>query len=392
MPTLYRKITKRFVVIINLIAAMVYLAAGMAIYVHPVQYWYIALLGFAFPYIIIIILAFAVLWGCFKSKWLLLNVAVMLITYNSISVVVALHPFASSFTQEKKTNAIRILHWNTMCFAENMANRVEGSEIREKMLQYIKESDADVLCLQEFYDSDLPQYNNNIKYLTYNLGYPNYIYTKDYVRHTRVDTGGVVYAPIGYLGTAIFTKLPMIDSGRIAYSEADNQNKESIAYLDLLKNNDTIRIYTAHLKSINLAKTEYNEVYKIKDANATGLQASKNVFVKIKKAYTYRSKQAELLRLQIETSPYPVILTGDFNDIPNSYTYNTIKGSNMQDAYIKYGFGIGRTFSAISPTLRIDYAFADDAFSILQSKKENKNLSDHYPIVLDVALKGNIAQ
>ena len=48
-----------------------------------------------------------------------------------------------------------------------------------------------------------------------------------------------------------------------------------------------------------------------------------------------------------------------------SYTYFTVRG-DMQDAFLKKGFGIGRTFSALSPTLRIDYIFADKNFKINQ--------------------------
>jgi endonuclease/exonuclease/phosphatase family metal-dependent hydrolase len=59
----------------------------------------------------------------------------------------------------------------------------------------------------------------------------------------------------------------------------------------------------------------------------------------------------------------------------------------MQDAFLKKGFGIGRTFSALSPTLRIDYIFADKHFKILQFNRLVKKLSDHYMLLADVELK-----
>ncbi|MBL7731929.1 MAG: endonuclease/exonuclease/phosphatase, partial [Chitinophagaceae bacterium] len=74
------------------------------------------------------------------------------------------------------------------------------------------------------------------------------------------------------------------------------------------------------------------------------------------------------------------------NDVPNSYTYFTIKG-NLQDAFLKKGFGIGRTFSAISPTLRIDYILADRSFRVKQFNRIIKKLSDHYMLVTDLELK-----
>jgi endonuclease/exonuclease/phosphatase family metal-dependent hydrolase len=59
----------------------------------------------------------------------------------------------------------------------------------------------------------------------------------------------------------------------------------------------------------------------------------------------------------------------------------------MQDAFLEKGFGIGRTFSSLSPTLRIDYILTDDQFSIKQFTRVVKYLSDHFMIMADVELK-----
>ena len=101
---------------------------------------------------------------------------------------------------------------------------------------------------------------------------------------------------------------------------------------------------------------------------------------------TNRKIQTDIIRQVLGDSPYPVIFCGDLNDIPNSYTYFQIKG-DMQDAFLKKGFGIGRTFTAISPTLRIDYIFADRRFRIHQFRRIAKNYSDHYMLVSDIELK-----
>jgi endonuclease/exonuclease/phosphatase family metal-dependent hydrolase len=58
----------------------------------------------------------------------------------------------------------------------------------------------------------------------------------------------------------------------------------------------------------------------------------------------------------------------------------------MQDAFLKKGFGFGRTFSNISPTLRIDYILATKDLKIEQFNKGNLNVSDHYPIMADFKL------
>ena len=90
-------------------------------------------------------------------------------------------------------------------------------------------------------------------------------------------------------------------------------------------------------------------------------------------------------------SPYPIILCGDFNDVPVSYAYETI-GAGMKNAFVKKGYGISRTFSNISPTLRIDNIFVDQMFSISQFTRVKKLLSDHFPIIADVRFDSNHAK
>ena len=116
------------------------------------------------------------------------------------------------------------------------------------------------------------------------------------------------------------------------------------------------------------------------------VEASKSILRKLKAGYYFRSSQAEQVRIQLDKSPYPEIICGDFNDVPNSYTYFTIKG-NRQDAFIRKGSGIGRTYSNVSPTLRIDYIMANKKLKVKQVKRVVLPYSDHYPIIADLLLE-----
>src|SRR4029078_4335279 len=95
---------------------------------------------------------------------------------------------------------------------------------------------------------------------------------------------------------------------------------------------------------------------------------------------------ADRIRMEIEKSPYRVIICGDFNDAPNSYAYNKI-GSGFKNAFVKKGYGLSRTFSGIAPTLRIDNIFVDPQFSVEQFTRVKKVLSDHFPIVADIGIE-----
>lgn len=113
------------------------------------------------------------------------------------------------------------------------------------------------------------------------------------------------------------------------------------------------------------------------------LQKSKSIVAKLKKGFIRRQVQADRIREEIEKSPYPVIVCGDFNDVPNSYAYETI-GKGLQNAFEKKGAGLGRTFSGIAPTLRIDNIFIDNRYQVEQYVRIKKKLSDHFPIITDI--------
>ena len=84
---------------------------------------------------------------------------------------------------------------------------------------------------------------------------------------------------------------------------------------------------------------------------------------------------------------YPQIICGDFNDVPGSYVYNTVKGK-LGDAFTSKGTGLGRTYRHIFPTLRIDYILYDkDALSVKGYERPNVDLSDHYPVIANFSLR-----
>ncbi len=79
-------------------------------------------------------------------------------------------------------------------------------------------------------------------------------------------------------------------------------------------------------------------------------------------------------------------MCGDFNDVPNSYTYFHIR-QNWQDVFLATSMGIGRTYLNIAPTLRIDYILPDNHFKIIQFDMVDENLSDHLMLIADLGLK-----
>ncbi len=296
---------------------------------------------------------------------------VLLVGYKSILVFFAFHK-TEKFNSRKDLGAIRVVSWNVARLIEIKKNDNQGSRTRLQMMELLKEQNADVLCLQEFQTSDNPDYYNNIEYIKKELGYPYFFFTYD------EDGDRLFYSSV------IFSKFRIIDSGRIRYPRPTLP--DVLIHADIKVYDDTLRIYTTHLQSLQFRKSDYEKLSKIKRIEDSLFANSRTIVSKLKWGLIRRSTQANIIRQVLGDSPYPVLFCADLNDVPNSYTYFTVR-NGMQDVFLKKGFGVGRTFSALSPTLRIDYIFADEQFNIHQYNRIVKKYSDHYMLVADVSLK-----
>jgi len=116
------------------------------------------------------------------------------------------------------------------------------------------------------------------------------------------------------------------------------------------------------------------------------LESSESIYAKMKRAFSLRSRQAISVKNVMDSCVYASVICGDFNDVPNSYTYFHIRGKR-QDAFLSSSFGIGKSYSALAPTLRIDYILPDNHFEVKQFEMIDEGLSDHHLLVADLSMK-----
>lgn len=358
------------VLAVNILAMIAYLLVCLVPFVNTGSNWFVAVPGIVFPVLLAVLLVFALVWLFMRSKWGWVCVAVILTGIQQIRAVFAFH-LKKEFSYEKAPDAIRVFQWNVMGwneFADKQLIEAGGHPLRPRMLSAIQDVDADILCLEEFFepaDSTGPQSNNKALRA---MGFPYSVFVP--AKNISGDSSW---------GIAIFSKYPFVDSGRFEldrYKEGDY-----LVYADIKINGQVIRVFAAHLYAIKFAQWEENSRY----YGATGFG---RLFNRLVKGYEYRYYQAENAGRVVAQSPYPVIICGDFNDIPNSSTYFNMRGS-LQDAFLEKGYGFGRTtaagFALAAP--RIDYILADKKFTVSQFAVLREKLSDHFSLVTDVTIK-----
>ena len=333
------------------------------------KFWIISILGLIFPLLLLTVLSFFIGWLIMKSRWALLSAIALILSFKQITAVLKFH-IPSSFSITKASNNIRVLSWNVSSWDEFNKAKRGGTSYKALMFDEVKKSNADILCFQEFlestnvsgYDPTIPEFQK--------MGYPYHYFIPTLSAMDNTE-----------MGMVIFSKYPIIKTGNFNFN--DNGSAQQVIYTDIKLKNKAIRVITIHLQSVRFGKEEYVSLREIQHSDKDGLKDFRTIISKLKGAYPFRKNQADLVNEFVKTSPYPVILSGDFNDVPNSYTYFNIRGS-MQDAFLEKGSGIGRTFRFISPTLRIDYIFADKKFDVTQYHRLTVPYSDHYGIIADL--------
>jgi endonuclease/exonuclease/phosphatase family metal-dependent hydrolase len=371
-----RRVTKTFFILLNILLALLFLAGANMQYFQPTHWWFVGLLAISLPYLILILLIFFVFWVLVRSAWFILPIITLVVGWHAIRNVIPFN-YSSKFTIEKDSNTLRVMSWNVEQF--DILEHKTHPEVKRKMLDLINEYKPDIACFQEMVGGD---YDRTINYLgdfKRTLQFDHYYYSYN----NRLD-----FDNRHHFGVIIFSRFAFINKQTITDAPLDYNS--TFQYVDILMGNDTVRIFNIHLQSLKFTPQNLKYLDKPVLNSDTTFSESRNITSKLKRGFLKRGIQAEKIKEEINKSPYPVILCGDFNDVPNSYAYATI-GKDMQNAFVKKGSGIGRTFSGISPTLRIDNIFTDKNFFITQFTRIDKKLSDHFPIVADVSLskRGN---
>lgn len=374
-PIIKKRLTGLFF-IANIICIILALMGALAPYADPVKWWPVAIAGLVFPGFILLVLLFGLCWLFIRPRRSLYSLAVILLCFPAIYITFGINLF-SSFKEPKEKNALRVLSWNVGLMNYTETDTVIAKKNNAVIFNKIKNADADVVCLQEFFSEIVPGHHYNVMdSLSKTLGYPYYYFSRDVA---KVDGNF-------FSGSIIFSRYKITDSSKTNFP-LEGLYGGSIIRTGILLDTDTVNIFTSRLQLMKFQGNEYKEVHNIKTISGNTYADTKSIIGKLRYGYGFLSQQADFIRQVLDSSRHATIFAGDLNNIPLSYTYGKIKG-NLNDAWADKGKGFGRTFQYISPTLRVDHFFYDDHFKLLQVKRlMEEGETDHHGIIADISIK-----
>jgi len=348
-----------------LLAGITILASYSGNYV-PQDSLYMPIIGLAVPVLLIINLLVAIGWGVAGKFWTLIPLIAIGFNWNYLTAVIQFNgakerPIKETATDSISNGYLGIATYNVHSFGME----ITGYSCKE-IARYMKEKNIDVLCFQEFQD--------------------NQYFTQDSIRKVFSHWK---YASIprdslhDILPIAIFSRYPIINEEFISYPQSSNCSMQC----DITVGTDTIRILNNHLQTTSVSQNRNKWQRELTGNNTRSeVNAIKGAAETLHDNFVKRASQTDSICNRIDKSPHAILVCGDFNSIPSSYTYRQIS-NRLKDGFRTSGKGYMYTFRYFKRLLRIDYIFYSPDFEGLRYYSPKLDLcSDHNPVLMDLKI------
>ncbi|WP_027387335.1 endonuclease/exonuclease/phosphatase family protein [Chryseobacterium gregarium] len=313
-----------------------FLLAGMLLnaYIPPkVSPWF-NLLSLGFPVLMIGYVALTLFWiFCWKKRAFVFIFSGLLFFNATMRWI--------NYSPERKDIAdLKIVSFNTK------GGQASG---KESIQDYLNAQNADVVLLQE--ESG---YQINLNGYTEGMAMPL---------------------------TAVFTKHEIVDEEMI---RTDSENVEPYAtQTDIKIRGKIYRFINVYLHPFKFEKS----MVKLDGNNEQDEKKIKNIIKRLIPTFKIHQEEVAAIRKSAENSPYPVIMAGDFNSVPNSYEYYHLS-KDLKDAFMEVGKGSATSFHDYKFPIRIDYVFSSKSIQPVSYQVDRSvRISDHFPVIATLKLR-----
>ena len=351
-----KRFSRNILLAVNIVLVLMLLTAYLSIFVNPVTTAIPALFGLAYPYIAAANIAMVLFWIIVRRWYALISAAGIVLGFGYIHNFIRFTNHGSEGHHE-----LKLMSYNIRLF-----NFYEESEhnTHSKMLQLLRKEDPGILCLQEYFVRGDPAAGE--RKLKNGLG-------GRWATHFKLIKSGAA----SRYGIATLTRYPVVYRGDIVHPGSSSLT----IFTDIVVDTDTFRVYNTHLQSFRLRRVEGTLLSDITgEVQGRSVDNIRGLYRSLTEGFASRALQVDRVRRHIESSPYPVIVAGDFNDTPVSYTYRRMR-RGLKDAFVEAGYGAGFTYRGKYPPNRIDYILYNDEIECTDFDIVKVRYSDHYPVI-----------
>ena len=221
-----------------------------------------------------------------------------------------------------------------------------GLSSLDRVAEFINEERIEIVCLQEVPS----EYNSSILMNAFKL-MPYILISED-----EVDSDSRL---------VILSKYPLKSLRTLSHIYRPHY----ALFADLDYKGESVKIINCHLQTTN-----WNQSNNV------------DLISRVSDSYLKREIQTNTIKNMLSNISDPLILAGDFNDPPLSYTYGVLS-SELEDSFLKAGNGYGSTYRYLGGIYRIDYVFFDKKnFKAVSYRTVNVKYSDHLPVLVDLMI------
>ncbi len=303
----------------------------MNYFVSPKTFPYLNFLSIFFPFLFFIYVVFTIIWFFLNKKLL------WFFSFFILIIIPLIRPWLN-FSFNEKESFLKLMSFN---IKNNLL------ENKEPKINFLNKSDVDIMMTQEANVLEI----SKEKFSNLSIGFPiNMIYSC-----FKIEQEGKIFDEIG------------VGEGQFA---------------DIAVEGKTIRFINIYLEPFSFTKDMIKPVENYNENEKKG----KKVLWKMVKTFKVHQEQISEIVDFVKKSPYPVVLSGDFNAVPNSYEYFQIS-KVLQDAFLQSGIGFSTSFHDYKFPIRIDYIFVSKELQAISYKVyRNIHVSDHYPVIAEIKL------
>lgn len=191
------------------------------------------------------------------------------------------------------------------------------------------------------------------------------------------------------IGLALFSKYPIVNQYSRIWNRAKAPNINGFLCADIAYGADTIRVVNVHLWSMGVRTDQAIEALKAGHFGRFSLELL-DTFQRMKEGFEHRNEQLQEVESYVAGSRYPVIICGDFNETPISYSYGKLS-QNFRNAFEEAGQGLGFTLNRHPYCVRIDQQFFSADWHIKTCQTlSGVSFSDHFPVLAQYVLKKSL--